>query len=605
MGDAMQNEVIMKNQENLDDLRNQYDQLRINNEENTILIKGYKDEVEAQVKENADKIDQMNVTIDTHYHELSDRTNDHVNQIQGLWDNNKSVEDGLKILKDSDEELRIKIAAIEKAKDELARELETSIDSTNNSLEAIQNHVHKVDELGIDTKDKVDNLEPVVKEHGLAIIRIEKELGAIPEQLDSVKNELQQGIDNQNEAISQLKDDHEKRITALEEKIKEILETLNQLNKDDIDELMKARKDLDEKLEELESRMQEAGDVTSNTLNIRILELKNDNEKALEELEKRMDANIKDLAGELEEELKTAKGNLETTQDMLLTTIDGVKSDNEKSLGELEVKLNDSLLELYNRDIHGMKEEAKRNESELENVSSLVQNVQINIGEVRTQAQEADTASKDQIRKLRTETEQDKKDLWKTIHEVYGALRGYTVVLSSSGSAAEQQMTCLGVYRMVGDFNKKPLYKQDEGENYLYYQNKTWLVGPKLNVSHAGAHSGDNSSCFNDYAWVKLDGGKSDGASSSDESSSSSDSESEDEEHRQKKLKSKTKRASMELFKQGWQYKSSLMGVELTGDGDDPVGWMGDDTTLKVEALRDIQMIGDVIENIKRSKQID
>ena len=49
---------------------------------------------------------------------------------------------------------------------------------------------------------------------------------------------------------------------------------------------------------------------------------------------------------------------------------------------------------------------------------------------------------------------------------------------------------------MVGDFNNKPLYKQDEGENYLYYQNKTWLVGPKLNVSHAGAHSGDGSSCI-------------------------------------------------------------------------------------------------------------
>ena len=53
----------------------------------------------------------------------------------------------------------------------------------------------------------------------------------------------------------------------------------------------------------------------------------------------------------------------------------------------------------------------------------------------------------------------------------------------------------------------------------------------------------------------------------SDESSSSdSDSDSQDEEHREKKLKSKTKRASMELFKQGWQYKSSLMGVELMSD---------------------------------------
>ena len=48
-----------------------------------------------------------------------------------------------------------------------------------------------------------------------------------------------------------------------------------------------------------------------------------------------------------------------------------------------------------------IKGETKRNESELENVSNLVQNVQINIGEVRTQAQDADFASKDQIRKLR------------------------------------------------------------------------------------------------------------------------------------------------------------------------------------------------------------
>ena len=272
--DAKQNEIILQNQEKLDELRDQYNQLHITTESNTTQINGYKEEVETQVKENRDKIQQMNVTIDTHYHELSDKTNDHVNQIQGLWDNNKNVEDGLKILKDCDAELRQKIAAIEKAKDELSRELEKAVDDTHNSLEAIQNHVHKVDELGIDTKDKVDNLEPIVREHGLAIVRIEKDLGAIPEQLNDVKNELQQGIDNQNEIINQFKEDHEKDITNLEEKIKGILESLSQLDKDDIDELMKARKDLDGKLEELEAKMQEAGDVTSNTLNVSILELK-------------------------------------------------------------------------------------------------------------------------------------------------------------------------------------------------------------------------------------------------------------------------------------------------------------------------------------------
>merc|ERR1719288_653746 len=122
--DAKQNEIILQNQEKLDELRDQYNQLHITTESNTTQINGYKEEVEAQVKENRDKIQQMNVTIDTHYHELSDKTNDHVNQVQGLWDNNKNVEDGLKILKDCDAELRQKIAAIEKAKDELARELE-------------------------------------------------------------------------------------------------------------------------------------------------------------------------------------------------------------------------------------------------------------------------------------------------------------------------------------------------------------------------------------------------------------------------------------------------------------------------------------------------
>jgi len=64
----------------------------------------------------------------------------------------------------------------------------------------------------------------------------------------------------------------------------------------------------------------------------------------------------------------------------------------------------------------------------------------------------------------------------------------------------------------------------------------------------------------------------------------------------------------MGIFREGWKYKSALMGIELSShseDSDDSVHWVGDDTTLKVEALKDIQMIGEVIEDIKRSKQID
>jgi hypothetical protein len=210
-----------------------------------------------------------------------------------------------------------------------------------------------------------------------------------------------------------------------------------------------------------------------------------------------------------------------------------------------------------------------------------------------------DQVTKEQIRRLRTDTEDNKKDLWRMVLEVYGALRGYTVILSSTGSAAEHQPSCLGVYRVIGNLNNKPLYKQDDGENYLYYQKETksWLVGP---------NSGD------DYAWIKNDVGKSDGESDGESSSSSSSSESDSDTHegdkeiRERKPKLKPKPKSSDLFKKGWKYKS--MALELSPpseDGDDSVQWREDDATLRVEALRDIQMIGDVIQEIKRAKQVD
>ena len=268
--------------------------------------------------------------------------------------------------------------------------------------------MHKVDEEVKDVKEKVVNLEPSTKEQGIAIIKIEEQVGSLPEKLENVKVDFEHGIETQKDAIDKLREDYERDLTNMDEKLQGIRETLAELDKEDIDELMKARENLDEKLQDLENRVKDTQDVTQNTLNVSILDIKNDNENALKELENRIDVNIKELAGELEEELKRAKTNFENTQVTLLESIDGAKADGEKAIGELESKLNDAVLELYNKDLNGMKEdldsvkgETKRNGSELDNVASLVQNVQINIGEVRTQFQEEDVANKEQIRKLR------------------------------------------------------------------------------------------------------------------------------------------------------------------------------------------------------------
>ena len=47
---------------------------------------------------------------------------------------------------------------------------------------------------------------------------------------------------------------------------------------------------------------------------------------------------------------------------------------------------------------------------------------------------------------------------------------GYTLVLKSEGAVREHQADVLGVYRMVDNYNERPVYKQDGGENYIYYR---------------------------------------------------------------------------------------------------------------------------------------
>ena len=123
--------------------------------------------------------------------------------------------------------------------------------------------------------------------------------------------------------------------------------------------------------------------------------------------------------------------------------------------------------------------------------------------------------------------------------------------MKSEGSAAEHQSACLGVYRSVDWCNHRPVYKQEDGENYLYYNNKlkSWMV-----ASYVG----------NEYAWMRYEvhDGEDDKSSSSSSSSSSSDSDDggSDEEKRQKKKVKKISWRGLrtpDLFNPGWQYKLS------------------------------------------------
>ena len=58
--------------------------------------------------------------------------------------------------------------------------------------------------------------------------------------------------------------------------------------------------------------------------------------------------------------------------------------------------------------------------------------------------------------------------MYKTI--LYLCIGGYTLVVRSEGCVSEHHISVLGVYRMVDSYNDRPVYKQDGGENYIYYR---------------------------------------------------------------------------------------------------------------------------------------
>jgi len=223
--------------------------------------------------------------------------------------------------------------------------------------------------------------------------------------------------------------------------------------------------------------------------------------------------------------------------------------------------------------------------------------------------------NKTAILKMETAMDTNYEDMWDVVLPIYGALRGYTVVLYSEGMARDHQSACLGIYRSSGYLNGRPVYKQDEGENYLYYHKtqNSWLIGP-----HIG----------NTYAWVRnqLDfangagGGNSNHSSSSSSSSSDSDSDSDvsvasHSDHSigstaaQKTAKSKRNwlktrkhqdeiRTPDQLEQSRWQYRLSItVGQDAT--------WSSDDSTLRLEALKDVDRISKVIRRVRAAKEID
>jgi len=160
--------------------------------------------------------------------------------------------------------------------------------------------------------------------------------------------------------------------------------------------------------------------------------------------------------------------------------------------------------------------------------------------------------NKEDLQSIRRHADSEQQNLWTTLLHLSSVFRGYTVVLKSEGIVKKYQADVLGVYRMVDSYNDRPVYKQDGGENYIYYSStsETWFVGTV--VGHQ-------------YGWLR---------------NSTED--------------SKNKRWIPDL-KSGWEYRPLVRSTDNLQKNT----WHSDDGSLRIEYLRDVEKINELFRDVK------
>merc|ERR1719228_2822856 len=177
------------------------------------------------------------------------------------------------------------------------------------------------------------------------------------------------------------------------------------------------------------------------------------------------------------------------------------------------------------------------------------------VEEIETELQAYVAHSQQDLRDISTRVDRSSgSGLLGGINQLFSAVRGSTVIIKSEGAMAANQPDVLGVYRMVDSFDNRPVYKQDGGENYIYYSaaSRAWFVGTV--VGHR-------------YGWLK---------NASPEASAA---------------------RYVPDLRAGWQYRPL---VRTTADSIGQNTWLTDDQTIRMEPLRDVDSVSGVFKEIQQ-----
>jgi len=354
----------------------------------------------------------------------------------------------------------------------------------------------------------------------------------------------------------------ETRMTSYDQRQKAITENLLITSEAQLNEI---RNKFDNRIAELVKRTDDHSDMFEQT-EVKIVHINDQSNKLEEDLfhTQRDVEELKKQGGNERElvvmKIKEQKETLEAFFRSLEQKVETIETTQIKESSRVEII--EKQTESQERLAMQLEEKIKHVEKFGEEQHSLIREVERNayhqVEEMGSELQEYVNNSREDLQNIRTDMTTDKENFWTLLVEIYSAFRGYTVVLKSEGAVKKHQSDVLGVYRMVDSYNDRPVYKQDGGENYIYYSSasNTWFVGTV--VGHQ-------------YGWLK----------NSSESASS-------------------KRWIPDL-KTGWEYRPLVRSSDsLTSNT-----WLSDDGSLRIESLRDVEKVNELIRDIKNVEEID
>lgn len=499
-----------------------------------------------------------------------------------------------------------------------SNEAVTKLSDVNKAIDVgvqlMENNSQRIDDIELDTKE---NLKP--KLHGLEeqqIQQVEKvhyvemlqdKVNLLDEQKQRsdafVKESLEETVKSNRESHDRLKEALIQKMNELDDNDKSHYQKISELfNHNDalknlLNDALREQADRDgNTFKDLENRIENVGDQAGRTetlinevmnpeLNNHASKLanlenessnvrnsitlivnegldgaRNDIQEKIDTMEKKANdndqhiINLRELNSKLVEQMKEQLNEEVRKQTLMITEL------KEDAISQI-LELRETLKDVKKDDLRLIKEKVSCVEGIIlkidtieKDTSQKIEKLERDFGEsegklisVERESRDYATFSRENVNTFRADYEDNKNNIWGLLTKIFGALRGCTVILKSEGPALEHQPDCFGVYRMSDTFNNRPLYKQDMGENYIYYHGSlnAWMIGTRIGHNHAWMRNYAQDTLTPDLA-------------------------------------------------NGWEYLSTL-----------DRSWEINDKTLRIEPLKDIEKINEIIQEIRIAKEVD